>query len=188
MADQPDPMIAADVSARPDMRDRRRRWLGLLALVLLAAALIWGVWYVLTQSGRVSTDNAYVGADTAQVTPLIASPVAEVKVTNTQAVKKGDILVVLDAADARIDVAEAESALAQAEQRYNQAKANVGAAQGRNDDAVDEGHKVGHHGLDDHGDATRSPDAIDGGRDVGGADGERANAPGAGHPRDPVVG
>ena len=120
-----------DIAPRPDMRARRLKSLGVLALVLVAGAVIWAVWYALTQAGRVSTENAYVGADTAQVTPLIGAPVAEVRVANTQAVRKGDVLVVLDPADARIEVAQAESALAQAEQRYNQSRATVGAAEGR---------------------------------------------------------
>jgi membrane fusion protein, multidrug efflux system len=132
MADQPD-RIVADPSAfaKPDMQARRNRAFGILAIAMVAAALIWGVWYMLTQAGRVSTDNAYVGADTAQVTPLIAAPVFDVRVANTQTVKKGDVLVVLDPSDARIEVAQAEAALAQAEQRYAQSRANVGAAQGR---------------------------------------------------------
>lgn len=121
----------AIVAPAPDMRARRKRWLGILALVLVVGAMLWAIWFFLTQAGRVSTDNAYVGADTAQVTPLISAPVAEVRVANTQAVKKGDVLVVLDPADARIELAQAESALAQAQQRYNQSRATVGAAQGR---------------------------------------------------------
>ncbi|WP_408640937.1 efflux RND transporter periplasmic adaptor subunit [Sphingomonas horti] len=133
MADiNPEDMPVGDVEdTAPALRARRKRWFGILALVLLAGAVVWGIWFLLTQAGRVSTDNAYVGADTAQVTPLISAPVAEVRVANTQAVKKGDILVVLDPADARIEVAQAQSALAQAEQKYRQARANVGAAQGR---------------------------------------------------------
>nr|WP_245612216.1 HlyD family efflux transporter periplasmic adaptor subunit [Sphingomonas changbaiensis] len=113
------------------MRSLRKRWFGILALVVVAAALVWAIWFFLTQMGRVSTDNAYVGAETAQVTPLIAAPVAEVRVANTQPVKRGDVLVVLDPADARIEVAQAQSALAQAEQKYRQSRATVGAAQGR---------------------------------------------------------
>jgi membrane fusion protein (multidrug efflux system) len=135
MADiNPEDMPVGDIdeAAPPaDRRARRKRWFGILALVLVATAVIWGIWFLLTQAGRVSTDNAYVGADTAQVTPLIAAPVAEVRVANTQAVKKGDVLVVLDPADARIEVAQAQSTLAQAEQKYNQARAHVGAARGR---------------------------------------------------------
>ena len=122
MADRnPEDMTIGDIdpdappAPAPGMRAKRKRWFGILALVLLAIAVVWAIWFFITQAGRVSTDNAYVGAETAQVTPLIAAPVADVRVANTQAVKKGDVLVVLDPADARIDVAQAESALAQAE-------------------------------------------------------------------------
>ena len=138
MADRnPEDMTIGDIdpdappAPAPGMRAKRKRWFGILALVLLAIAVVWAIWFFITQAGRVSTDNAYVGAETAQVTPLIAAPVADVRVANTQAVKKGDVLVVLDPADARIEVAQAESALAQAEQKYKQSRANVGAAQGR---------------------------------------------------------
>lgn len=110
---------------------RRRKWLHILALVVLAAALLWGLWYFLTQAGRVHTDNAYVGADSAQVTALVAGPVKEVRVSGTQAVKKGDVLVILDDADQRIAVADAEAALRLARQRYGQADANADAARAR---------------------------------------------------------
>lgn len=138
MADRnPEEMTIGDIdpdappAVAPDMRARRKRWLSIFGLVLVAGVVIWGIWFFIARAGRVSTDNAYVGADTAQVTPLVAAPVADVRVANTQQVKKGDILVVLDPADVRIEVAQAESALAQAEQKYRQARATVGAAQGR---------------------------------------------------------
>jgi membrane fusion protein (multidrug efflux system) len=127
-----EPLVpAGEVSPPDELRARRKRWFGYFAIALVVIAAVAGLWYWLAEAGRVSTDNAYVGADTAQVTPLVAGPVAEVRVANTQVVRKGDILVTLDPADARIAVAEAESALAQAIQRYNQARANVGAAAGR---------------------------------------------------------
>lgn len=127
-----EPLVpAGEVSPPEELRARKKRWFGIFAIVLLVLGAGWGLWYWLAEAGRVSTDNAYVGADTAQVTPLVAGPVAEVRVANTQMVRKGEILVTLDPADARIAVAEAESALAQAVQRYNQARANVGAAAGR---------------------------------------------------------
>ena len=110
---------------------KRRRLFVILALVVLAGALLWGVWYFLTQAGRVSTDNAYVGADTAQVTPLVAGAVAEVRVGGTQLVKKGDVLVVIDDADAKLEVLGAEAALRLAEQRFGQTAAQAGAARAR---------------------------------------------------------
>lgn len=109
----------------------RRKFLRILLIVVVVAALIWGAWYYLTQSGRVHTDNAYVGADSAVVTALVAGPVQEVRVAGTQAVKKGDILVILDDADAKLAVADAEAALRLARQRYGQAGANADAARAR---------------------------------------------------------
>jgi membrane fusion protein (multidrug efflux system) len=123
MTDSP---IAASEDASPTdggLMDKRKKFLRLFALALLGLAVIWGIWYFLTQSGRVSTDNAYVGADTAVVTPLISGPVKDVRVGGTQMVNKGDILVVLDDADVRVDLANAEAMLQQAQQRFRQTKA-----------------------------------------------------------------
>jgi membrane fusion protein (multidrug efflux system) len=110
---------------------KRRKFLRILLIVVVSVALLWAVWYFLTQAGRVHTDNAYVGADSAVVTALVAGPVQEVRVAGTQAVKKGDILVILDDADQRIAVADAEAALRLARQRYGQADANADAARAR---------------------------------------------------------
>jgi len=68
-------------------------------------------------SRYVTTDNAYVGAETAQVTPLVGGPVKEVRVSDTDVVKRGDVLVVLDDTDAILALAQAEAALGQAERR-----------------------------------------------------------------------
>lgn len=120
-----DSAIAAadDSTSNPDLQAKRKKFLRLFAVVLLSLAIIWSVWYFITQAGRVHTDNAYVGADTAVVTPLIGGPVKEVRVSGTQLVKKGDILVILDDADARVDLANAQAMLQQAQQRFRQTMA-----------------------------------------------------------------
>jgi membrane fusion protein, multidrug efflux system len=69
-------------------------------------ALVW--------SKHAETDNAYVGADVAQVTSQLAAPVAAVFVEDTQQVHRGDILVRLDDTDAKIAVANAQANLATA--------------------------------------------------------------------------
>jgi membrane fusion protein (multidrug efflux system) len=123
------PADAPPVDDKVSNTGKRKKLFLILGIVVLVAAALWGIWYFLTQAGRVHTDNAYVGADTAQVTPLVAGAVREVRVGGTQVVHKGDILVVIDDADAKVDVATAEAALFAARQRYGQASANVGAAQ-----------------------------------------------------------
>jgi membrane fusion protein, multidrug efflux system len=68
-------------------------------------------------AGQVTTDNAYVDAETAQVTALTSGPVAEVHVVDTQPVKKGQVLVVLDNVDRRLELQQALSDLARIERR-----------------------------------------------------------------------
>jgi membrane fusion protein (multidrug efflux system) len=88
-----------------------------LGLVVVLGLIGWGVWWLLAGSRHVATDNAYVGADVAQVTPLIAGQVQAVPVAETQSVKAGDPVVLLDPSDQRIALAQARAALAQAERQ-----------------------------------------------------------------------
>ena len=125
------PQTSPETADRQPNGAKRKKLLRILAIVVVTVAILWGLWYFLTQAGRVHTDNAYVGADSAQVTALVSGPVKEVRVAGTQAVKKGDILVILDDADQRIAVADAEAALRLARQRYGQADANADAARAR---------------------------------------------------------
>jgi membrane fusion protein (multidrug efflux system) len=78
-----------------------------------------GAWAydALIASRHVETDNAYVGADVAQVTPLVGGPVAQVLVADAQVVKRGDVLVRLDDTDARLALARAEAQLALTERK-----------------------------------------------------------------------
>ncbi|WP_404710914.1 HlyD family efflux transporter periplasmic adaptor subunit [Sphingomonas sp. MMS24-J13] len=126
MADQPDPAPAAqaaEAEKRVLMQQRRRRWLTILVVVVVGVGLLATLYHFVIGVRHVSTDNAYVGADTALVTPLVAGAVESVRVANTQAVKKGDILVTIDPSDARIVAMRAEADLAAAERQYRQTSA-----------------------------------------------------------------
>jgi membrane fusion protein (multidrug efflux system) len=127
MADNPNPQIQADEAPQRTLADQRKKWLGILAAVVIGVALIITLYHFLIGVRHVSTDNAYVGADTAQITPLVAGPVLTVRVANTQVVHKGDILVTLDPADAQIEIEKAAADLAQAEREFRQTRATGGA-------------------------------------------------------------
>ena len=105
----------------PDKR-RRKVMLGLAAGMLL----IGGGAYAFIDRDHVSTDNAYVSADSAQVTPLISAAVVGVPVVNTQVVRKGDILLQLDDSDARLALAKAEAEYFKARRQFAQTAANSG--------------------------------------------------------------
>ena len=55
--------------------------------MVVIGVVVWGLYWLLVASHFVDTDNAYVGADTAQVTPLVSGQVAQVLALETQTVK-----------------------------------------------------------------------------------------------------
>jgi membrane fusion protein (multidrug efflux system) len=96
--------------------EKRKRLFTIFAAVLAVAIIATLTWFWIT-AGQVTTDNAYVDADVAQVTPLYGGPVAAAYVSNTNVVKKGQVLVVLDSADAKIALAEAQAQLGQVQRK-----------------------------------------------------------------------
>jgi membrane fusion protein (multidrug efflux system) len=112
---------------------RRKRLLLIFAAVLVVIAVAYFLYDSLVLSKRVSTDNAYVAAETAQVMPLVSGQVIDVTVSDTQPVKRGQVLMRLDDADQQIAVAQAEADLAGAERRYGQTAATGDALQAQAD-------------------------------------------------------
>lgn len=113
--DTPETQTAAALDTNAKGK-RKVLFAGFAAVVLLAAGG-YGAYYALVGSHHVETDNAYVGAYVAQVTPLVGGPVRSVAVNDTQAVKQGQVLVVLDDTDARIALASAQAELASAQRK-----------------------------------------------------------------------
>lgn len=119
------PVETQDAARAADKAALRRRLFMIIGAALLLVALIYGGWKLFGPQ-RESTDNAYVGADVAQVTPLVNGPVREVRVSDTQQVQAGQLLVVLDDADARQALAQAQADLVDARNRYGETSATGG--------------------------------------------------------------
>jgi len=92
---------------------KRKRLMALLVGVILIAAIAYGVYYFLVARFHEETDDAYVNGNVVQITPQVTGTVIAVNADDTQTVKAGDPLVVLDGADARVTLAQAEANLAQ---------------------------------------------------------------------------
>jgi membrane fusion protein (multidrug efflux system) len=128
---------ASDVAPAADKpaTNRRVKLLINLAGAVVIAAVMVGAYDFVVARHYVTTDNAYVGADAAWVSPLINGPVAQVLVQETQVVKAGDPLVILDDADTQIMVEQARAALDSAERKVRAYSANdvalAGQAQAR---------------------------------------------------------
>jgi membrane fusion protein, multidrug efflux system len=67
----------------------------------------WSEWRFLQ-----STDDAYVAADVSVISPKVEGYIKEVRVENNQAVKRGDVLFVIDDSDFAAKAAQAEAAAA----------------------------------------------------------------------------
>ncbi|NMM01033.1 HlyD family efflux transporter periplasmic adaptor subunit [Paraburkholderia sp. RP-4-7] len=85
----------------------------LLVIVILIAAVAYGLYYFLDARFHEDTDDAYVNGNVVQITPQVTGTVVAVNADDTQTVKAGDPLVVLDPADARVALEQAEANLAQ---------------------------------------------------------------------------
>lgn len=127
--------MSEDAAAGPDgnasttvveKKNRKPLLIG-VALVVLVIAVLYFLYDVFIASRSVSTDNAYVGGESAEITPLTAGQIAEVLVTDTQPVRKGQILMRLDDKDQRITLAQAEAGVEYAIRRYGQSLANENA-------------------------------------------------------------
>ena len=141
---------------------RKRQLLGLGGLVVLLAAGAGGYWYF-HASHFVSTDNAYAAVEIAQVTPSVGGTISEVLVTDTQAVKQGDVLVRIDQTDARLALAQAEADLGRATRRVKGFVANDGslAAQIAAREADEQRAAVADILIDNSGDESALADQVD---------------------------
>ncbi len=115
------PVAASARPAKPPSKApfSRRTLVAVAAAVALMAA---GALYIAVPKGEVSTDAAYLQADSALIAPRVKGLVSEVLVDHDQAVKRGQALV-------RIDPEEFDARVASASADLADAQAAVGAAE-----------------------------------------------------------
>src|SRR5579864_2173737 len=90
---------------------RRQLLLGATLCFVLVGALALR-WYQASVN-LISTDDAYVGASLAEITPQIDGTIAQVLVSDTARVRRGDLLVTLDSDDTNLAVEQARAAYQQ---------------------------------------------------------------------------
>ncbi|ODP32434.1 HlyD family secretion protein [Pandoraea sp. ISTKB] len=108
------PAQNASQSGGPPKRGGFPRGLALRGALVVAAiaALGYGTYWWTTARYFESTDDAYVGGDVTVLGPKVPGYIAQVLVTDNQAVHAGDVLVRLDDRDYRAALAKAEGAVA----------------------------------------------------------------------------
>ena len=96
-----------------EMGRARRRGLTWIAAAVGATALAWGGWHWFFGRHLLDTDNAYVVGNVLQITPQVGGTVLSIQADETDFVRAGQLLVKLDAADARVVLEQAQAQLAQ---------------------------------------------------------------------------
>lgn len=126
-----------DRAAGGRYRLSRARWLRVLLMIAVPLAIvIGGGWWYLTSGRYVSTDDAYVQANTVTVSSDVSGRVVAVDVNDNQYVKAGQVLIRLDDRPYRAAVERAQAQLASARLQvegmratYRQRLADLAAAQ-----------------------------------------------------------
>jgi membrane fusion protein (multidrug efflux system) len=108
--------LNSKISFSPSRRAAKRASIGVLLAVGVAAAADYGHDYFTTGRYLQSTDDAYVKADSTLISPKVSGYIAEVLVSDNEAVKAGQLLARIDDRDfkaaleqARADVAASEA-------------------------------------------------------------------------------
>jgi membrane fusion protein (multidrug efflux system) len=110
------------------MTTQNRRLLIIAAgTIAVIAILIWLVEYLLVGQFYVSTDDAYIAADTAIMAPKVGGYVTQVRVNENQFVKAGQVLAVIDPRDYQAALQQAKIQAAQAIVQADQARAEFAA-------------------------------------------------------------
>ena len=105
------PGVAAVPPEKPKANPRRNMLLGALGVLILAAALWFGIPWVQTTLNTVSTDDAYVNGHVTFVAARVKGQVSRVLVDDNYRVRKGDLLVQLDKEPFQIAVAIKKAAV-----------------------------------------------------------------------------
>jgi membrane fusion protein, multidrug efflux system len=111
--EQPERPGAKPSTAEQTPRSSRRRWIRRALFALLPLALIVGSYWYVTGGKVMSTDDAYVEADTVGISTDVPGIVKEIDVANNQHVDPGQVLYRLDPQQFQIALDNAKANLAQ---------------------------------------------------------------------------
>jgi membrane fusion protein (multidrug efflux system) len=112
-----------DISAKSGRK--RVMLFSLLAVTVAIASGGYYTYWTRVGSRYMATDNAYTAAEVAVVTAQIEGPVAAVNVVDSQQIKRGDVLIVIDDTDARLALRQTEADLARARAQVASAASDV---------------------------------------------------------------
>src|SRR5690348_12933312 len=99
----------AEAAPLPKPAGGKKAFIILGAVAVLGAAAAFG--YTALNRNKETTDDAQIDADVVPLAPRVGGMIKEVVVHDNQAVKKGDLLVVIDPVDYEVQAKKAEAEL-----------------------------------------------------------------------------
>src|SRR5580704_12842785 len=112
MSDNPTPAATGEAVAPVYATGKRRRDLIALGVFAILGAAAYGTYWFLFARQYQSTDDAYVNGDLVQITSEVPGTVIVLTADDTQGVHRGQTLLELDPADAKVTMSNAEARLA----------------------------------------------------------------------------
>jgi membrane fusion protein (multidrug efflux system) len=105
-------MSAMTDTAQAQPNRQRRLWFLALGVIVLIAAIAYGVYWLLYARYFESTDDAYVGGNVVTITSKENGTVLALHADNTQTVKQGQLLIEMDPTVPAVNLQSAEANLA----------------------------------------------------------------------------
>lgn len=87
----------------------KKQLIGVVAIGILLAGVVFFIWWVSKGRFIQTTDDAYIGGNITTVTSKVSGYISAIEVRDNQSVKKGDIILRLDDRDYRANVARLEA-------------------------------------------------------------------------------
>jgi len=112
MNDVPTAAATAQAAAPTAATSKRRRGLMALGGVAILGGVVYGSYWFLSARHYQSTDDAYVDGDLVQITSEVPGTVISLTADDTQDVRREQVLLQLDPADAQIAMSNADARLA----------------------------------------------------------------------------
>jgi membrane fusion protein (multidrug efflux system) len=119
-------MSATAEPAQSAPNTKRRKVLGIIAVIFISLGVLWALLWFFVLSERERTDDAYVNGNKVVISAQVPGTVVAVLTDDTQLVTAGQVLVRLDPVDAQTALARTASALGRTVREVRQQKLTAG--------------------------------------------------------------
>lgn len=104
---------------------KKKKKILLFILVLVIVAIIFSVYWIIYGRTIEETDNAYVNSSQNIITTQISGSIKQLNIDNTQYIKKGELIAIIDDTDYKIDLESSIASLGKAVRFYSNLSSQV---------------------------------------------------------------